>query len=119
MICHSAFNASHTATKGHYPLISCLRHTYSANLPPGDFKNITQSKTIIQYKNTAERRGLRLSAAAFVFYKRILNERRGPQTLCDGRRGPQPILLNNIHISAAAFIPVEMSAAAFGQVLKF
>ena len=89
MSCHSAFNASHTATKGHYPLISCLRHTYSANPPPGDFGNITQSKTNTQHKNTAERRGLRLSAAAFVFYKQF-------------------------KMSAAALKPSVMGAAALG-----
>ena len=90
MICHSTFNASHTVTKGYYPLISCLRYTYSANLPPGDFGNITQSKTIIPYKNRAERRGLRLSTAAFVFYKQF-------------------------KMSAAALKPSVMGAAALGQ----
>ena len=65
-----------------------------------------------QYKNQAERRGLELSGAAFRFLLKIQNECHGPQTYCDGRRGPRPIIIKIFNISAPAFSTVVLSAAA-------
>ena len=81
-------HSTHIATKGYYPLITCLRHIYSANPPPGDFGSINSQKQTKQHKNTAERRGLRLSAAAFVYN------------------------IQNSKMSAAALKPPRMGAAA-------
>ena len=61
-------------------------------IPLRETLEIHNSQNKQQYKNQAERRGLELSTAAFRFLLKIQNERRGPQTYCDGRRGPRPVI---------------------------